>query len=177
MAFWRRAPGQMSQMLSSWLKTGLRKCGKTKSFSNLTFKEFSFLKLLWKSNCVIFLKSHKNCYFSEKKKNTKIVQQRHGDFAFAPRAQFFLRIICKNCVLGSWPWPQAFLSLRRSVLEKSVLVLASDFFEFLASKVVSSTPPPISLSHRKSLFLKIFGDVTACHFWFAHQSKILAPSM
>ena len=48
------------------------------------------------------------------------------------------------CVLGPWPWPQAFLSLasRGFVLGRAVLGLGL-FFAFLtlSSSLVSSTPP------------------------------------
>ena len=68
---------------------------------------------------------------------------------------FFLESTCA-CVLGSWPWPRAFLSLasRVSVLGKAVLGLGLGFFLgpwpwpriffvslALASSLVSSTPP------------------------------------
>ena len=67
------------------LKLGLEKIEKNKVF--LAFTVF-FFKLLQKCNWAIFYKSHKNCYFSEKK-FTKIVQWRQGDFALSPRTHFF----------------------------------------------------------------------------------------
>ena len=67
------------------LNLGLRKCEKAKAF--LTFTVFSFVKLLGKSNCVISYKSHKNCYFCEKKKLTEIVQRWHGNLCPLPKVK------------------------------------------------------------------------------------------
>ena len=49
---------------------------------------------------------------------------------------FFFLKNTSGCVLGPWPWPREGLSS-----EKLSLPLASDFFVFLTSSLVSSTPP------------------------------------
>ena len=61
------------------LKSELRDCVKTKSFSNLAFTVFLF-KLLRISKCVIFFKVTKIAIFS---KNKIIIQ--HGAWGLCPR--------------------------------------------------------------------------------------------
>ena len=76
-----------------------------------------------------------------------------------------------TCVLGPWPWPQAFLSLasRGSVLGRAFLGLGLGFFFVslaLASSLVSSTPPLLI-----GLFLVYFNSLEVICFQSLKVSK------